>query len=184
MTKSALVILHSGFEELEAVAPIDLMSRAGIDTTLAAIGDSLTVTGRSNISIEADLKLKELSEKSLFDIVVLPGGPGINQIRNHDGICNLFRRHVTEGKCIACICAAPLLLQDAGLIDEATRYTAFPATKSELENATDEIVVQDGQIITSKGAGTATEFGLKIIQATMGVEQAETIASSICWPHS
>ena len=183
MSPKALVLLHEGFEELEAVAPIDLMSRAGIEVTLASIEDSDQVTGRTAICIKADARLQDLDAETLFDVVVLPGGPGIGGIRKHGPICQLLSRHQKHDKHIACICAAPLLLKDSGLLTETTRYTAFPATAEELPNAIDTDVVTEGKLITSRGAGTSIEFALAIIEALIDSEKAAEIAKSICWQH-
>lgn len=184
MSTKALVILHPGFEELEAVAPIDLMARAEIDVTLASALEQLDVKGRSDISIHASVLLSDVDETVLFDAVVLPGGPGINALRNNPSICSLLKRHHDAGKLVAAICAAPLILKDAGIITKGTSYTAFPATKEELPEAKEDSVVSDGNLLTSRGAGTATEFGLGIVEALKGEDLASSIAQSICCPHA
>ncbi|MFP4157653.1 MAG: DJ-1 family glyoxalase III [Opitutales bacterium] len=184
MHLKALICLHPGFEELEAVAVIDLLARAGIDVTQAAVGDDLTLAGRNGMTLVAGCLLAEIPEHALYDVVVVPGGPGIQKIRRHPAVCHLLQRHQRAGKLVACICAAPLLLLDAGLIDTDTNYTAFPATSGELPNRLPELVVKDGRLITSQGAGTATEFALAIIECLMGRNKADEIASSICWHHT
>jgi 4-methyl-5(b-hydroxyethyl)-thiazole monophosphate biosynthesis len=181
MKKKALVILHPGFEEIEAVTPIDLLARAEVHVVKAAIGDHLQVEGRSGITLQATHRLSEVIEEH-FDAVILPGGPGIMQIRNHPEFCALLVRQKAAGNLIGCICAAPLLLRDAGLIDGLS-YTAHPSTAAELPNASLEAVVQDGNIVTSRGAGTATEFALALVRSLTDGATTQTIADSICWPH-
>ena len=183
MSHSALVLLHPGFEELEAIAPIDLMSRANIEVTVASTCDSRTVSGRSDITIEATTLLKDVDKHALFDAIILPGGPGINAIRRDPPICKILRRHHDASKWVAAICAAPLVLKDAGILTEGHSYTAFPATKAELPSAQESALVRSGNIITSRGAGTATEFGLGLVEWIVGEDRAREIAQSICWPH-
>lgn len=179
MNKQALIILHSGFEEIEAVTPIDLLTRAGVKVVQAALAEKLEVTGKSGIVLQASHHLDDVVSEP-FDAVILPGGPGIQDIRKHPIICKLFEHQKAANKIIGCICAAPLLLLDAGLVKDL-RYTCFPGVRNELPNALQDNVVQDGTIITSKGAGTATEFGLQLISALIDKPAADKIAESICW---
>lgn len=181
MSPKALIILHPGFEEMEAVAPADLLVRAGIAVTLAASGDSLQVQGRSGLTLLAACTLRELTEESLYDVVILPGGPGIQNLRKDPRLCRLLQGHHEAGRWIAAICAAPLLLLDAGLLPAGIRYTAHPATLAELPAPQAGRVVRDGRILTSQGAGTATEFAFAIIEALLSDDRAREIAASICW---
>ena len=114
MPKKSLVLLHSGFEELEAIAPIDLLRRAGIAVITASVDGKVTVTSKGGISIQADSTL-EAEKDTLFDAIIIPGGPGIFDIRNNTEIESLILRHYNESKCIACICASPLIPLDLGL---------------------------------------------------------------------
>ncbi len=182
MSTKALILLHPGFEEMEAVAPVDLLVRAGIKVTQAALGKEPAVTGKNGMTFLADCPLDGLPDGALFDAVILPGGPGIQKIRQDPSVCELLRRHHNAGKWVACICAAPLILLDAGLIKDDTQYTAFPATREELPRPAEGSVVHHGRIITSRGAGTATDFALAIVAALCGAPKADEIAQSICWP--
>jgi len=184
MHLKALICLHPGFEEMEAVAVIDLLARADIEVTQASVSDELALPGRNGMTLVAGCRLEDLPNDALYDIIVLPGGPGIQKIRQHPAVCDLLRRHHGAGKYVACICAAPLLLLDAGLIDAETRYTSFPATAGELPDRLPDLVVKDGNLITSQGAGTATEFALAIIEALLGKPRADEMAASICWAHN
>jgi len=181
MKLRALIILHPGIEEMEAVAPIDLLSRAGVEVVQASIGKEKQITGRSGITLQANCLLSEI--EGSFDITILPGGPGIMELRNNPQICQSLKQQFEQGGIVACICAAPLLLKDSGLLYNV-RYTAHPTTAGELDQASHEAVVCDGQIITSRGAGTATEFALSIVDKLCGSETANETAASICWTHS
>jgi 4-methyl-5(b-hydroxyethyl)-thiazole monophosphate biosynthesis len=176
---TALIIVVDGVEELEAVAPIDLLRRAAVDVTVAACGDSKTVTGRNGIQLGADRLLPELDGQS-FDLVVVPGGPGHTALLEHDGLLDRLRAQNTRGGLIGSICAGPLVLAKAGLL-EGKRYTSFPGTADRLpRRIADQTVVRDGQVITSQGAGTATEFALALVEALCGGESRAAIARSIC----
>ena len=181
MTPRALMILHPGFEEIEAVAPIDLLARAGVQVIQASTDTGLLVTGRNGITLQATNLLSDL-EDEVFDAVILPGGPGIIQLRGDIRIIKCLRRHHKNERLVAAICAAPLLLLDAGLHQDIA-YTAHPSTSDELSTARDESVVIDGHFITSQGAGTATEFALAVVSALCGEDCAHKIATSICWSH-
>lgn len=179
MSKRALIILHPGFEEIEAVTPMDLLTRAGIHVVQAVLTESLEVTGKNEIVLHASHHLADVASES-FDAVILPGGPGIRNIRRDSLICKLLQQQHSANKLIGCICAAPLLLLDAGLIADI-RYTCYPSVQDELPEALEDAVVQDSNIITSRGAGTATEFGLCLIRALTDEITANKIAESICW---
>lgn len=181
MTQRALILLHPGFEEMEAVAPIDLLARAGVEVVQASTSSHLLVKGRNGITLEATRLLSDVAEQE-FDAIILPGGPGIKKLRDDARIIACLRRHHEAGKLVAAICAAPLLLKDAGLAQDIT-YTAHPSTEEELGEARDETVVIDGHIITSRGAGTATEFALTLVRELCGEESSGEIAASICWSH-
>ena len=180
MKKRALIILHPGFEEIEAITAIDLLSRANVEIFQASVSDEELVTGRSGITLKTTDPLSEVIGH--FDVTILPGGPGIMKLRQNPIICQRLKQAHKSGGMIACICAAPLLLKDAGLLT-GLEYTAHPSTSEELDQALLESIVQDGQVITSRGAGTATEFALAIVDQLCGSHAAKEIAQSICWSH-
>lgn len=177
MSQRALAILHPGFEEAEAVVPIDLLYRAGFEVVTASTNE-LEVASRCGLRITAARSL-ETAAKEKYDLIVLPGGPGVLEIREHPLICELLRTQVSEGRWIGCICAAPLLLLDAGLTD--FKFTCHPSAEREMAGALSKPVVVDGRIITSRGAGTATAFGLELVRQIVGAEQAQQIAEAICY---
>jgi protein deglycase len=175
-----LTILPEGFEELEAVAPVDLWRRAGFKVTIAALGSKKLVTGRNGIEIQTETTLGGVGPDRVFDVLFLPGGPGVEHLRSSPDVREIVGRQVAAGKMIAAICAAPLVLKDAGLL-VGRKYTAHPSTETELnEIIADQPVVVDGSIVTSQGAGTAVDFGLKIIELLTNAERAAEISLSIC----
>lgn len=175
-----LTILSEGFEELEAVAPIDLWRRAGFKVITASLGSKKLVTGKNGIPIQTDTTLGATGPEAVYDLLFLPGGPGVEHLRNSPEVRELIGRQVAAGKMIAAICAAPLVLKDAGLL-VGRKYTAHPTTETELgEIMSQESVVIDGNVITSRGAGTALEFALTVIQALSDDEHAKKVRLSIC----
>ncbi len=176
---TVLAILAEGFEEIEATAPIDLLRRAGAEVTVAALGDDIHVTGRTNLTMHADTTLSKV-EHLLYDCVFLPGGPGVKQLRSDRRVGALLQRHHAASRWIAAICAAPTVLHDAGLLS-GRRYTAHFSVADELTAIlTNERVVADGPILTSRGAGTAIDFGLFLIEKAFSRERSAEIGRSIC----
>lgn len=177
--KTALVILAECFEEIEAVAVIDILRRAEIECTIAAQHDSKFVTGKTGIQIVADELFTETLAEQGFDLVVFPGGPGVRHLRKDPKILKLARTQAASKGYLAAICAAPMVLHDAGLLS-GRRFTAHPDVASELKMVLTDSVVCDGNIITSRGPGTAVEFGLALVEALCGKELAAEIRSAIC----
>lgn len=168
-----------GVEEVEAVTSIDLLRRAQVEVTTASIDANTTVVGRNNIPLVADVALAQVVDKP-FDLVILPGGPGVKHLRASTAVIDLARRQAAEGKFIAAICAAPTALKDAGVL-EGRRYTAHFSVESELPDVVkSEDVVRDGNVITSRGAGTAIPFALALITEVRSQEVANQVADSIC----
>ncbi len=178
MPKRVLCLLFDGFEEIEAVTPIDLLRRAGLEVTVAAIGESLNIRGRSGIVIKADTPLGSSHTAGNFDLLLIPGGPGVVFLRNDGRAARLAANFHAAGKWIAAICAAPLVLEDAGLLD-GRNFTAHSSTHQDLTGASHERVVTDGQLITSRGAGTAQDFALALITALAGQNTAGTVGAAI-----
>jgi 4-methyl-5(b-hydroxyethyl)-thiazole monophosphate biosynthesis len=178
MPKSALVLLANGFEEIEATCPIDVLRRSEAKVTVASCEQSLWVTGRSNIKFEADCLFgEEVCEE--YDMLVLPGGPAVFELRKNERVLSLIHDFDHAGEPIGAICAAPLLLLDAQAI-RGRRYTAHGSVSDELPDIQDEqLVVHDENLITSRGAGTAVEFGLRLVEILYGEGKANEIRHSI-----
>jgi protein deglycase len=175
---TALVILAESFEEIEAVAVIDILRRADVECTVAAQHDAKFVTGKMGIQIVADELLSEIGDKC-FDLLVLPGGPGVRHLRKDDVVLKLARKQAASSGWLAAICAAPTVLHDADVLN-GRRYTAHPSVASELTAIANQAVVCDGNIITSRGAGTAVAFALELVGQVCGKEKAEEIRQAIC----
>ena len=174
-----LTILAEGFEEIEAVTPIDLLRRAGVEVITAALGEGIHVTGRNGLTLHADTTLATIREPD-FDAILLPGGPGVKQLQADERLRKLLRQHHADGRWLAAICAAPVVLQEAGIL-AGHRHTAHHSVASQLpEMLPGERCVVDGRILTSRGAGTALEFGLLLIELLVSREQADEVKNSIC----
>ncbi len=178
MSANVLCVLAAGFEEIETVVPVDLLRRAGAKVLMATIGEGPAVQGRSGITLMADAPL-EVLEAAHFDLLLLPGGPGVKALRADGRAAVLAVDFVSSGRAVAAICAGPLLLSDAGLL-QGRRYTAHFSTVEELPEAlAGERVVEDGPLITARGAGTALDFGLALVHRLYGEAKAEEIARAI-----
>lgn len=178
MEKRVLCLLAEGVEELELVAPVDVLRRAGAEVVLAALGDKPEVSGRNGLILRADALLGTLDAGD-FDLLLIPGGAAVTVLRRDGRPADLARRFVADGKPVAAICAGPLVLEDAGLL-EGRRFTAHFSAANELPGAqTGERVIEDGLIITSRGAGTALEFGLALVGRLFGESKEEEVARAI-----
>ncbi len=177
MSKKVLCVLAPGFEEIETIAPVDLLRRAGVEVTVASLGDSLLVTGRSGITMQADALLESVDAES-FDLLFLPGGPGVKGMREDGRPAALSRQFGAAGKLVTAICAAPTILHDAGLL-KGKAYTAHFSVRDELTEATNDRVVAADGIVTSRGAGTALDFGLELVRQLCGEVKAAEIAGAI-----
>ncbi|HTT58139.1 MAG TPA: DJ-1 family glyoxalase III [Opitutaceae bacterium] len=176
---TALTLLAEGFEEIEAVTPVDLLRRAGVEVTVASLADHRHVSGRSGLTLHADVALAEVRDR-LFDLLFLPGGPGVLNLRSDPRVRATVERHAAAGRWLAAICAAPTVLNASGLL-EGRRYTAHFSVAGELPHIlAGERVVADGNVLTSRGAGTALDFGLLLVEKLVSPEKAGEIARSVC----
>ena len=174
-----LIPLARGFEEIEAVTLIDLLRRADINVTTAAL-NGLTVIGAHQVSVLADTTLDEVASRT-FDMVVLPGGlPGADHLNADPRIHTILKRHQSE-QWIGAICAAPKVLLDAGVADdlELTAYPGVLAKETSKVSVSEEAVVCDGKVITSRSPGTAIDFALKIIETLKGKDKCREIEASL-----
>lgn len=170
------VFLAEGFEELEALTPVDLIRRAGFEVRTVAVSGDNKVKGAHGIEVVADIRDVELCDKRP-KVVILPGGmPGTTNLELSDTVKITIDNAMSQGSLVCAICAAPSVLGKMGYL-EGKRVTCFPGFEKYLEGATvvDERVVRDGNIITAKGAGCATEFALSIIEAVADSETADRV---------
>lgn len=180
MSKSALVILHEGFEEMEAIAPIDILRRGEVSVTVASLSKEPLVLGRNQITVQADVDLDQALRHD-YDVIVLPGGPGVYKLlRNDERVRRAIQRQVETGRRVAAICAAPLALLDAGLLEGVRHTSHFSAAEELPEREDGQTVVSDGLITTSQGAGTATAFALTVLSQLTSEQTAREVAASIC----
>lgn len=168
--KTVLIPLAPGFEDIEAVTLSDLLRRAGIEVVTAGLHAGL-IQGARGVRVQPDALLDEVMERD-FDMIALPGGmPGAEHLKNDARVQALLRRLGAEGKFTVAICAAPIALASAGLLDgkRATSYPGF-IEKLGLANTTclDAPVVVDGKVVTSRGPGTAMDFALALIELLVG----------------
>ena len=176
MMKTALVILAEGFEEVEAIAPVDVLRRAGVRVTLAGIADRQVRSSRQ-IGVEVDSLLRDLVE--MPDAVILPGGLlGAQNLAKSEEVAEFVKKMNDAGKIIAAICAAPAaVLAPLGILD-GKKATCYPGCESDFSKKTvhsKKRVVIDGNIITSQGPGTALEFALAIAVRLVGKDIADTV---------
>jgi 4-methyl-5(b-hydroxyethyl)-thiazole monophosphate biosynthesis len=177
--KRVLVPLAEGFEELEAVTIVDILRRAGIEVVVASLAGS-PVTGSHGIRVAADTPLAALAEQD-FDMIALPGGlPGAEHLKNDPRIADLLRRHRGKGRPVAAICAAPMVLEAAGVLD-GRRATSYPGFLKDARRTTvvADAVVRDDGVITSRGPGTALDFALALVAELAGPETRGSIESAL-----
>lgn len=175
--KTALIVLGEGFEEIEALAPVDLLRRAEVECTMVSCEPTLMVRGRSGVRVEADAVIEDVADR-LYDCIIVPGGPGTAALRKDSRVLELLRVHRAQHRVIGAICAAPTVLLDAGLLP-GPRYTGHASIAPELPDLDTQAVVIEGDLITSRGAGTAVAFGLALVGKLAGEDKREQIAESI-----
>lgn len=173
--------LAEGFEEIEAVSVVDVLRRADMDVYTVSITGKKAVIGAHNITVTADKLFEEINyDKGIM--IVLPGGmPGTINLGNHAGLTEKIKAYAKQDKWLAAICAAPMVLGRLGTLNKKSA-TCYPGFEKELTGANylaSAPVVQAGKIITSRGPGTAILFGLKIVEALIGLNKAEEIRESM-----
>ena len=173
------MLLGTGFEETEAIAPLDLLRRAGV--SIATVGlNGKTIIGSHNIGVTADMEIGEMDLTNL-DMIILPGGlGGVASIRACAEAMEAIRFAWENGKFVAAICAGPTVLADLGITD-GKNATCYPGCEPQMgdANIVAEAAVRDGKLITGTSAGCAIPFGLALIEALKGQGEADRIASQI-----
>ena len=173
-----LFLMADGFEETEFVTPFDYWQRGGLNVTLASISDSLSVTGKLGLRIQADILLKD-ADLAQFDAVMLPGGGlGVKNLAASAAVEATIKQFDAQGKWLFAICAAPL--SKAGILKDR-KCTCFPGCEGDLvckQYLTDRVVV-DGKVITSRGAGSAEEFAFECLAQVAGREICEKIREQV-----
>ena len=174
------MLLGTGFEETEAIAPLDLLRRAGVQVLTVGVNGK-TVFGGHNIGIEADITISEMDLTNL-EMIILPGGlGGVASVRASEAAMNALQFAWDNDKFVAAICAGPTVLADLG-ITSGKKATCYPGCESDMGHAimqANAACVQDGNLITGTSAGCAIPFGLALIAALKGQQAADTIAEQI-----
>lgn len=174
------VLLAPGFEEAEALVPVDLLRRAGIETALVSITGE-PVPGSHSVTVTADIALEDV-DLSKADMVVLPGGgPGYKNLGKEPRVEELVRSAAEKGLWVAAICAAPTLLGRWGLLTgkDAVCYPGMEEGLTGAKARMDRGFVADGKIITGRAAGSAFDFGLALIEALAGKAEADKVRNGI-----
>ena len=173
------VFLADGFEEIEGLAVVDILRRAGIETEMVSATGRKEILGAHGIRVEADA----LFEAAGADMLVLPGGmPGTLNLKTHGGLLELLKSFDSQGKYIAAICAAPSVLAEMGML-KGRKACSYPSFEDKLEGAqvVREPVATDGHITTGRGMGTAIPFALRLTALLAGKEKAEEVRTSIVY---
>ena len=175
------MFLANGFEEIEALCPLDLLRRAGVEIKTVAVGvDALKVTGSHGITVLADMDESEFAYEAP-EMVILPGGmPGATNLDESAVVDGAIRAALANDAYLAAICAAPMILGKRDLL-VGKRAICFPGFEQYLNGATvaAERVVRDGKIITAAGMGVATDFGLALVAALRGKDAAITLRRAV-----
>jgi 4-methyl-5(b-hydroxyethyl)-thiazole monophosphate biosynthesis len=169
MAKKVCVLFGNGVEEIELVVPVDIFRRSGVEATLVSAESCLQVSGAHGVKLVADVTLANV-EVDDFDVLLLPGGPGTFALKDSGDVLDFVKLFHSRGKLICAICAAPLILNNAGVL-ENRKFCSHPCAYSVLKNVDRAArVVVDGNLITAKGPGVAHEFAFSIIEFLSGKE--------------
>ena len=175
------VFLADGYEEIEALTPVDMLRRAGVKVTLVGVTGKI-VTGSHGISVVTDVTIEEARAQSEhIDMIVLPGGlPGADNLRKSAIVSEFISRAHQSGAFITAICAAPRILGELGLLD-GKHAVCYPGFEKYLRGAkiSNAHVVRDGNIITGIGMGAATEFSLALVEARVSKEESDKLRKGI-----
>ena len=178
--KRVLVPLAEGFEEIEAVAIVDVLRRAEVEVVVAGLTPG-AVTGAHGIRMDADAELADVDVES-FDMLVLPGGmPGTTHLMEDERVLDAVRRLSAQGKTTAALCAAPMVLARAGVVS-GVPVTSHPSVRGKLADAdvrAEPRVIRSGSVVTSQGPGTAIEFALELVRELAGEASAERLAAAM-----
>lgn len=175
------VFLADGFEEIEAVTPIDILRRGGVTVRTCSITSSPLVTGAHGIPFRADTVLEELEGEE--SVILLPGGmPGTLNLKACAPLAERIRDHAERGGYLAAICAAPTVFGEMGLLRDKTA-TCYPGMEDSLfcKCLSEEKTVLSGNVLTSRGAGTAFDFGLRLLALLKGEKIARELARAMCY---
>jgi len=176
-----LVMLANGFEEVEALTVVDYLRRTGIEVKMVSTEKDLEVEGAHGIKVIGDVMIDNIKDPLNYRGIFIPGGlPGATNLRDDSRVTDLVRTLADGGKMIASICAGPIVLSDAGVID-GKKVTSYPGYARELVGALykEDLVVRDGNILTSRGPATAVYLAMEIIRYLQGEEKLRELRKAI-----
>jgi len=175
------LLLANGFEEIEAITPLDVLRRCGVGVTTVGVTGEY-VTSARGLAVKADISLEEARNNNDVQMLIIPGGHGYVNIGNSKDAVAFIRRCADSGAYIAAICGAPTVLGKMGLLN-GKKAVCFPGLEKELDGAEiiNQPVVIDGKIITSMAAGTSKEFAFFLAEILCGKGKAEEVYKAMCW---
>lgn len=177
------IILGTGFEEIEAIAPCDILRRGGVEVRFAGIGGR-DITGGNGITVRADCTVEEMDLENL-ELIMLPGGMGgVRSILGSETALNAVRRAWKDGKFVTAICAAPTILAQLGVTD-GKKATVYPGMEDQMGSAVmqDANAVADGKVLTGRAPGAALDFGYLLLEQLRGAETAARVRSGMVYNH-
>ena len=185
MTKKVALFIENGSEELEFIAPLDIMRRANLEVDLICANNQDFITSSHNVKIIADKKINEVSNILDYDAIVIPGGmPGSTLLRDNKKIIEFYQTMYNSGKLVAAICAAPIVLSAAGITDnkEVTSYPGFDKEINYKNYNSEKAVVIDKNVITAQGPAVAILFGYEIVNYLLQDNTAEDVKQAMLVP--
>ena len=174
--KNIFVFLAEGFEEIEALTPVDVLRRAGLSVQTVSVMDEQIVVGAHGVPVLADKMFAEINPEDA-EMILLPGGlPGATNLDAHEGLGQMIQDFAKEEKPLAAICAAPLVFGNRGLL-QGKKATCYPGFETYLQGAeyTAALVEKDGNFITGKGPGAAMEFAFAIVEKYCGIDKVNEL---------
>lgn len=177
------IILGTGFEEIEAIAPCDILRRGGVEVRFAGIGGR-DITGGNGITVRADCTVEEMDLENL-ELIMLPGGMGgVRSILGSETALNAVRRAWKDGKFVTAICAAPTILAQLGVTD-GKKATVYPGMEDQMGSAVmqDANAAADGKVLTGRAPGAALDFGYLLLEQLRGAETAARVRSGMVYNH-
>lgn len=178
--------LANGFEEIEGLAPVDILRRGGVDIKTVSITGSELVETSHGITLKADLKFEDIKDFSDADMLLLPGGlPGSTNLNEHEGVRQALIAQHQAGKRIGAICAAPLVLASTGILDgkKATCYPGIEQHFGESTTYTGTLFEEDGNVITGEGPAATLPYAYKILSYFIGEEAVKELQSGMMYAH-
>lgn len=182
--KQAVMLFAEGYEEVEALMTVDILMRGGVDIKLVSITDDMQVAGSHGITVGMDMTMKQVDFDEQ-DAVIIPGGmPGTKNLGECEAVTETLKNANVAGKIVGAICAAPSVLGTCGIL-EGKKATCYPGFEDMLTGAefVDEMAVTDGNVVTSRGLGTAMEFGFALLELLVSKEKAEEIRQQIVFKY-